>query len=108
VSDEAASVADLDGLGHPVLRLVPPGRRERGDGGLEHRPLEKFQVAEAPQQRLELVDHLCERRHLTQIGMGGLEPVEAAGQRAVRSGCAPGRDRAPPEHDGLGEPQPVA
>jgi hypothetical protein len=40
--------------------------------------------------------------------VGGLEPVEADGQRVVRPRGPPGHDRAPAEPDGLGEPQPVA
>jgi len=57
LADEAATAAHLHGLGHPVLRLLPPRGGERGEGGLEHRPLEKGQVAEASQQRLKLIDH---------------------------------------------------
>ena len=92
---------------HPLLRAVPLPRRDGRERRLEDRPLEALEVADAAQERLQLVEHRAERRQLAQVGVDVLEPVQRGGQcpvgaRGVRCGHG---TRSPVER--LGEPQPV-
>ena len=56
--------------------------------------LQPEQVTLAPQQRLELFDHRGQRVGVAEVGMSGLEPIEASGERVVIGRGAASRDGA--------------
>ena len=78
-----------------LLGARPVGRADRGEGGLEHRPLLQVRVADPAQQRLQLGQHLAQRAELAQVGVGVLQPVEAGRERGLVVGAAGRGDRAP-------------
>jgi hypothetical protein len=66
--------------------LIPVACRKRDERRLEDGMLQPEQVTLAPQQRLELVEHAGQRSGMTEVGMSGLEPVQARGQRLIVAG----------------------
>src|ERR1700689_4035113 len=102
-----AALVDLNGRLGGSFRLTPVTGRERHVARLEDRVLQPEQVTLAPQERFELIEHRGQRAGVAEVGMSGLESVEACCERVLVGGRPPGRGGALPIVEGMIELQPV-
>jgi hypothetical protein len=84
----------VEGRRDAVPRRGPVGCRDRRQRALEQHPVQAEEVTGPPGERLQLLDDAAQPGDLAEVGVGGLEAVEADDQRGVLARGATGRGGA--------------
>ena len=107
VGGVAAAPVRVERRHDAVPRRGPVGCRDRRQRALEQHPVQAEEVAGPPGERLQLLEDVAQPGDLAEVGVGGLEAVQADDQRGVLARGATGRGGAESVVERLRERQPV-